>query len=387
MLDVVSSFEEQPLFQPETYAAVRRPLLEASTLPPACYTSPAFYRREVQTIFMKVWNFIGRADRIPDAGDYFTIEFAGVPVIVMRGADGEVRAFANSCRHRGALLLDGEGNCRAIRCPYHSWTYDTDGKLIVAPEMDATSAFDPAEWHLTPIRLESWAGFIFINFDDTAPPLRQYLGDLPHKLESYRFDDMVCVRRREYVLNCNWKIYVENAMEAYHIATVHRSTLSRQKGKPSEAQPADGEYCALFKEHKGTRALLAGDVGFPEMPHLQGMAAQGSWYPLLYPSTMFGCTYDCMWWLELHPMGPEKTKLIVGSCFPRSSAARPDFEEVVQRYYKRWDISIPEDNHISELQQRGLSSPLARQGRLAHVEPLVHTFGNWVLDHVLGVRG
>ena len=114
-MDVVSSFEEQPLFRPETYAAVRRPLLEASTMPPACYTSPAFYRREVQTIFMKVWNFIGRADRIPDAGDYFTIEFAGVPVIVMRGADGEVRAFANSCRHRGALLLDGEGNCRAIR--------------------------------------------------------------------------------------------------------------------------------------------------------------------------------------------------------------------------------------------------------------------------------
>ena len=387
MLDVVSSFDESPLFRPETYAAVRRPLLEASTLPPACYTSPAFYRREVQTIFMKVWNFIGRADRIPDAGDYFTIEFAGVPVIVMRGADGEVRAFANSCRHRGALLLDGEGNCRAIRCPYHSWTYDTDGKLIVAPEMDATSGFDPAEWHLTPIRLEDWAGFIFINFDDTAPSLRQYLGDLPHKLKSYRFEDMVCVRRREYVLNCNWKIYVENAMEAYHIATVHRSTLSRQKGKPSEAQPADGEYCALFKEHKGTRALLAGDVGFPEMPDLQGMAAQGSWYPLLYPSTMFGCTYDCMWWLELHPMGPEKTKLIVGSCFPRSSAARPDFEEVVQRYYRRWDISIPEDNHISELQQRGLSSPLARQGRLAHAEPLVHTFGNWVLDHVLGVRG
>jgi phenylpropionate dioxygenase-like ring-hydroxylating dioxygenase large terminal subunit len=117
------------------------------------------------------------------------------------------------------------------------------------------------------------------------------------------------------------------------------------------------------------------------------MAAQGSWYPLLYPSTMFGCTYDCMWWLELHPMGPEKTKLIVGSCFPRSTVERPDFEEVAERYYKRWDISIPEDNHISELQQRGLASPLARQGRLARAEPLVHTFGNWVLDHVLDVRG
>jgi len=384
MLDVPYLQDEASLFRPETYESVRRPLLEASTLPPACYTSPAFYRREVQTIFMKVWNFIGRADRIPKAGDYFTVEFAGVPVIVMRGSDGMVRAFANSCRHRGALLLDGEGNCRAVRCPYHSWTYDTEGKLVVAPEMDATKDFDPSQWHLMPIRLESWAGFIFINFDQAAQPLMTYLGDLPQKLASYRFENMVCVRRKEYTLHCNWKIYVENAMEAYHIATVHRSTLSRQKGKPSEPQPANGQYCALFKEHKGSRALLAGETGFPEMDHLEGLPAQGSWYPLMYPSTMFGCTFDCMWWLELHPKGPEETNLIVGSCFPRQFTERSDFEEVVQRYYKRWDISIPEDNQISELQQRGLASPLARPGRLAQAEPLVHSFANWVLDRIFG---
>jgi len=387
MPDAPYPLDDAALFRPETYAGLRKPLLEASTLPPACYTSPAFYRREVQAIFMKVWNFIGRADRIPKAGDYFALEFAGVPVIVVRGQDGAVRAFANTCRHRGALLIEGEGNCRAFRCPYHSWTYDTEGALIVAPEMDQTKGFDPAEWHLTPIRLESWAGFLFLNFDEQAPPLLDYLGDLPTKLASYRFEDMACVRRKEYDLACNWKIYVENAMEAYHIATVHRSTLSRQKGKPSEPQPAGGEYCALFKEHKGSRALLAGDTGFPEMDHLEGMAAEGSWYPLIYPSTMFGCTYDCMWWLELHPMGPERTRLIVGSAFPRSSIERPDFAEVVQRYYRRWDISIPEDNGISELQQRGLASPFARPGRLAHAEPLVHTFGNWVLDRVLGISG
>jgi choline monooxygenase len=387
MPDIAISREESALFHPETYAAVRRPLLESSTLPPQCYTSPEFYKREVQTIFMKVWNFIGRDDRIPNAGDYFTIEFAGVPVIVVRGSTGDVHAFANTCRHRGALLAQGEGNCRAFRCPYHSWTYDIDGALIATPQMDLTKNFDPAEWHLTPIRLERWAGFMFLNFDQNAQPLMQYLGDLPKKLASYRFEDMVCVRRKEYELACNWKIYVENAMEAYHISTVHRSTLSRQKGKPSEAQPADGEYCALFKEHKGSRALLEGDAGFPEMDHLQDLAAQGSWYPLLYPSTMFGCTYDCMWWLELHPMGPDKTKLIVGSSFPRAVTERPDFEEVVQRYYKRWDISIPEDNGISELQQRGLASPFAKPGRLSSAEPLVHTFGNWVLDRVLGVTG
>ena len=386
MLDApgLPGFDEHHLLDPATYAGVRRPLLDAETLPPACYTSPAFYRAELRSIFMKVWNFVGRADRIPEAGDYFTIEFAGIPVIVMRGGDGVVRGFANSCRHRGALLVEGEGNCRAIRCPYHSWVYDTDGRLIVAPEMDATHGFEPSEWGLTPVRLEQWAGFMFLNFDTGAGPVTEYLGDFTEVLASYRFQDMVCVRRKEYDLACNWKIYVENAMEAYHIATVHRSTLSKQKGKPSEQQPTRGEYCALYKEHEGSRALLQGDTGFPHMDHLEGRAARGSWYPLIYPSTMFGCTYDCMWWLELHPQGPDRTRLIVGSCFPRAVTERPDFEAVVQRYYKRWDISIPEDNGISELQQRGLASPLARPGRLAHLEPLVHVFNNWVLDRVLG---
>ena len=162
MPDAGISREEAALFRPETYDAVRRPLLESSTLPPQCYTSPEFYKREVQTIFMKVWNFIGRDDRIPNAGDYFSIEFAGVPVIVVRGSTGDVRAFANTCRHRGALLAQGEGNCRAFRCPYHSWTFDTDGALLVAPEMEQTLDFKPEDWHLTPIRLLSfafiWAG-------------------------------------------------------------------------------------------------------------------------------------------------------------------------------------------------------------------------------------
>jgi phenylpropionate dioxygenase-like ring-hydroxylating dioxygenase large terminal subunit len=99
---------------------------------------------------------------------------------------------------------------------------------------------------------------------------------------------------------------------------------------------------------------------------------------------MFGCTIDCMWYLELHPRGPGRTELIVGSCFPRKTVARADFEEVVARYYKRWDISIPEDNEISEWQQRGLESPLCAPGRLSHLEPLVHAIDNWVLDRAIG---
>ncbi len=379
MLDAV----ERDMFSPATYAGVRRALADAETLPPFCYSSDAFFRREAERIFMRAWNFIGRADRIPNPGDYFTLEFVGVPIVVVRGQDGKVRAFANSCRHRGAVVAQGEGNCRAFRCPYHSWAYGLDGALLSAPEIEQTHNFDFAAYGLVPLRLEIWAGFLFVNFVISAAPLTDWLGDIPQRLASYRFEDMVCTRRKEYRLACNWKVYVENAMEAYHVPTVHRSTLQRQKGPHASKQPTRGEWMALWKEHEGSRALLVGDTGFPFIPTLEDQAAGGSWYPLIFPSTMFGATRDCMWWLELHPLSASETRLIVGSCFPKSTVARNDFEETVQRYYKRWDISIPEDNAISDIQQRGLSSPFARPGRLTHLEPLVHDLANWVLDRVL----
>ena len=388
MSAVVAPLLRQPaaadIFDPRHYAGVRKPLAEATTLPPWAYTSEEFYRREVETIWMKEWNFFGRADRIPNPGDYFAVDFVGVPIIVVRGKDGGVRAFSNSCRHRGAAMLRGDGNCNAIRCPYHSWAYDLEGRLIVAPEMDQSTGFRMRDFPLIALKLELWAGFIFINLDADAGPLKTHLADLPDVLASYHYETMTCVRRKEYTLESNWKIYVENAMEAYHVSTVHRSTLSRQKGVFPTVVPAKGQWMALHKEHEGTRALLTGDTGFPRIPTLEGAAARGSYYPLIFPSTMFGSTVDCMWWLELQPLSASKTKLIVGSCFPKSATQRPDFEEVVLRYYKRWDISIPEDNEISALQQIGLSSPFAKAGRLSHAEPLVHVFNNWVLDRVLG---
>jgi phenylpropionate dioxygenase-like ring-hydroxylating dioxygenase large terminal subunit len=374
------------MFNATSYSGLRRPFAEAEMLPGWCYTSEVFYQREVERIFLKAWNFIGRADRIPNVGDYFTLEFVGIPIIVARGKDGAVRAFANTCRHRGSLIMTDEGNCLSFRCPYHSWAYGLDGNLVAAPEMDETPDFDRKDYGLIPIRLEMWSGFMFINFDRAAGGLAEWLGGLPELLRSYDLDQMICVRRREYDLACNWKLYVENAMEAYHVHTVHRMTLQRQKGDEPKVVPPDGEYMALYKQHEGSRALLSTDQGkgFPRIEGLAGNAAKGSYYPLAFPSTMFGCTIDCVWWLELHPQGPLRTKLIVGSCFPRKTAERSDFQTVVENYYKRWDISIPEDNVASELQQRGLMTPFYRPGRFSHLEPLVHTFGNWVIDRVIG---
>ena len=148
------------LFEPDVYTGVRRSLLEATTLPPHCYTSPEFYRREVSNIFMKCWNLIGRVDYVKNPGDYFTHTLVGISIIVMRGDDGKIRAFANSCRHRGAKLLEGEGSCRAIRCPYHSWLYSTTGELRNSNGMQDTLDFTVSDYGLVEIKLDTWCGFL-----------------------------------------------------------------------------------------------------------------------------------------------------------------------------------------------------------------------------------
>jgi phenylpropionate dioxygenase-like ring-hydroxylating dioxygenase large terminal subunit len=376
------------MFDARHYEAVRRPLLQAETLPPWCYTSDKFYQREVERIWRKAWNFLGHVAQVSKPGDYLALEFAGVPLLIVRDKDDVVRAFANSCRHRGSALLDeGTGNCRSLICPYHSWTYNLDGTLAGAPEMQKTEDFDRSKNGLIPIRLETWGGFMFVCFDEEAPPLSTWLGGLPEKLACYRPEDMVLTRRRVYDMDCNWKLFVENAKESYHIATVHKATINKYASVRAAGywvEEPTGEYVVTFAQHENSMALLAGDAGFPTIESLAGRReANGTYAPLLYPSTYLAYTIDCAWYLELHPLAPNRTRLVHGALFPRSRTERSDFEQLAANYYKRWDITIEEDIVASDRQQKGVNSPYSQPGRFSYREPLVHTIDNWVLDRVL----
>jgi choline monooxygenase len=376
------------LLDPQFHAAARRPLLEAETLHPACYTSPEFYEREVETIFRKVWLFAGRCDQIPNPGDFFTTNLVGVELVFTRGDDGQVRALVNSCRHRGAKVVEGCGSTKALKCPYHGWMYRLDGTLAGAPGMASAKCFDKTDYPLLPVRIDFWAGFIFVNFDPEAESLRDFLGNIDESFESYGMDDMVCTKRYEYEVPCNWKIYVENAMEAFHVPHVHRRSINKQRGSVQNDRTFDsteGNWVAMHKEHEGSRAILDGQASFPRIPGLQGKAARGTYYPLIFPTTMLGCTIDCMWYLDIHPLTATTMRLIVGVCFPKDIIARPDFAEIAPNYYGRFELTTKEDIDISVLQQKGISSPLCRPGRLSEHEPLVHEIDNWVLDHMFNL--
>ena len=190
--------EPEDIFNPRHYDSVHRRFDSAETLPAWCYTSKKFYERERERIFFKFWNCIGHHSRVPEIGSYITFNFCGVPLIVVRGEDRELRAFINSCPHRGSEIMAGEGTCRVIKCPYHAWAFELNGDLMATPLFEESATFKMADHGLKQIKLDLWAGFMWINLDPDAQDLKSYLGDLPERTKPWAADDMVCVSRRAY---------------------------------------------------------------------------------------------------------------------------------------------------------------------------------------------
>src|SRR5262249_35464283 len=163
----------------------------------------------------------GKGKTISDLETFFTAEVAGEPVIVVRDKAGILRAFSNVCRHRAGPIALGSGCRNVLRCQYHGWTYTLDGRLIGTPDVEGVEFFDRSTMGMVPLRLETWENFIFVNFDANAEPLPAFLGNIPEQTRGFRFDGLQLAERRDYVLQCNWKVYVDNYLEGYHIPIAH----------------------------------------------------------------------------------------------------------------------------------------------------------------------
>jgi choline monooxygenase len=364
-------------FQPSRYLWKGPALSEARSLPANCYTSEAFFKAEVENIHARGWIIVGRVDEWADPGQYRSIETVGGPVLIVKDEAGTLRAFANFCRHRGALLLEGCGTARKILCPYHAWSYRLNGAVLAAPSMDETDGFDRAEYGLLPIRLETWAGFVFINYNNDAPSVKDDIGDLADLLSSHNMSDMVVTWRKDIEAHCNWKLLVENAMETYHTGTVHAATVGAQK---SVSFSGVGEWMGMQVLSKSSIAVMNGaKPPFQPIDGLSEQAQQGTYFMFLHPTTQFCCAQDCMWWLSVRPVAADRTVLSIGGCFPRKTVEQPNFEADAAPYYKRWEAVALEDVGVLEKLQTALHSRLFRPGPLSWRDDLVHTFDQWVM--------
>lgn len=386
-LNYFGNVEPDDLFNPRHYERVRQPRENAETLPGWTYTSQAFFERERDTIFFKQWNCVGHVGRVPNVGSYITFDFIGVPLIVLRDDDGELRAFINQCTHRGALLATDEGQCKQLKCPYHAWAFSLKGDLLGTPLFEEHATFKKADHGLRQIRLETWAGLMWINFDAASPSLLSHLGDLPERTAPWKLEDMVCVSRNERLIKANWKHVFENYSDSYHVPFVHKTSLNFRSPRKRELHDTaiyKGNYIMHAAWFDGTRGVLPNESTLPQMELPEEL--HGSFYPWVYPNTGMGFHSDIAWVAEVYPHGPDSYTRTRSFFVPKETAALPDFAEIFENYVRNSEIVNQEDVDILERQQVSVRSPAYKPGRFANMDRLVHDCQRWVLDHVLDER-
>ena len=367
----------------------RAPADEAFSLPPACYSDEPLLNWEIDAIFRRKWIGAGRADRLAGPGDYETLEVAGTSVILLRDRKQRLRAFANVCRHRCAKLLTGSGSCRSIRCPFHAWSYALDGSLIAAPKMEDAKGFDKAGHGLVEFRAAEAHGFAFVCLDGQAPDIESQLGNFADIHAPWPLKDLASTRRRHFQVACNWKAFLEVFNEYYHLPIVHPNSIAGVYDSPEPGDVAEGAFASQYGDTEGTGGLLEADQAqaLPVMPGLGARAEAGVRYSWVYPNMTFAAGRDALWVYEANPLDAGHCAVTQTTCFPCEVAGLPDFEVRAAAYYHRMDAALEEDIPALENQQRGLSSPDARQGRFSPLlESNVAAFTHWYADQMLGLR-
>ncbi len=230
-------------------------------IPAARYTSPEFYELEKRFLWSRTWLFVGLAHEFEHVGSYRTYTLNDTPVVVIRGSSGELRAFHNVCQHRGSKLMKDEaGTARNMRCLYHCWTYDVDGKLLFVPDEHYYSGLNKAERSLRDIRCEQFGSLVFVNLDPEAASLAEFLTDIPYLWSDVPLNDLRLFDRFSFEVDCNWKCVQDNFAENYHAKYVHENTIDKViDAKTSALQPIRGGHTAIAIKARTT--LTAGMGG------------------------------------------------------------------------------------------------------------------------------
>ncbi len=310
----------------------------ALSLPADWYHRPDVFARERAAIFGREWHLIGHAGALAAPGDYVADAIAGWRVFAIRGRDGALRAFHNVCRHRAAPLVeDGHGRCEVLRCRYHGWVYDTGGALRQLPDFGAAD-FDKADYGLFPVRVDTWRGLVFVNLDPAAPALREGLGALVAEAAGYPMEDFRFVRRVAYDIACNWKVYVDNYVEGYHIPLLHPE-LNRQ---------VDASRYSV--ENRDRVCIMAA-------PLRDGSVYDGRWL-WRYPNLSLAVYPDGMNLSRTLPLGHDRTRLVIDFFFRDPGPAN-------ERAIAMTCAVVEEDFPICEAVQRNLAAGVYEAGPLS----------------------
>jgi Rieske 2Fe-2S family protein len=371
---------------PAALADSLRPFGESRMLPRAAYVDPAVFEWEQRHFFGGGWMCVGRSAQLPAAGDLRAEPVGEGSVLLARGEDGALRAFANSCRHRGHELLPCGSAAQesVIICPYHSWTYGLNGSLRAAAGFKNRPGFQADQWGLVELPVEEWHGLVFVDGSAGAGPLADSLGTLEDFMAPYEPERLVVAGQHDYEVAANWKILTENYHECYHCPMIHPELCRVSPPKSGENYPATGAWVGGWmdlRDGMDTMSLDGTSLGVP-LRGLDGTGLRTVIYVNIFPNVLLSLHPDYVMTHRLTPLAADRTMIECTWAFAPEAMAAPGFDPGYAVEF--WDITNQQDWRACESVQRGLSSPRAQSGPLSPDEDAVYQFVTMVARGYLG---
>ncbi len=385
----------------DAIARIRRPIAQAGGLPRQAYTSQEFFDLERERLFPRVWFGIGFTSDVPDPGDAIPLMVAGLPIILCRGKDGQLRAFHNVCRHRAALVLEKPAKgINILRCPYHAWAWDLDGILKGMPYFDGTPdsrdcGLDWSKNGLVPIRLGVWHHWVFVNLDGNAPPLEEYLAPLTALTAGFDIAGTHLHKRLDWEFNANWKFQNDN-WETYHHVWVHEGIFTKMSDdidvetREPRMRSLQWENVVTLKRGPGSNRLTFNGEGLPLIRQVGHEDATGG-TSLVFPNVTLTVSENHLASVITDPLAPDKTHAILGFFFLGDAATSPEMEPYRKPVLDRWlgksrdrhgmDGIRSQDFSIWESQQIARRSAVADDVKFSQVwEKNIHHFHNQMIN-------
>jgi len=348
-------------------------ITRASTIPSRCYVDPVFLALEEERVFGRTWQLVGKLEDVAEQGAFLTAQIAREPIVVVRGAEG-LRGFHNVCLHRAGPVAEGCGKRQTLQCRYHGWTYDLNGKLLRAPEMEESAGFNAADFQLLPVQVDTWGPLVFANLDLKALPLAHFMDGIAPLTARFAPEMMRFVMRKSWTIACNWKVYVDNYLEGYHIPVVHPGLHKELDYDAYRVEPH--RHWSL--QHAPIREVEQGANDRLYVP--KGDANDAS-YLWLFPNVMLNIYLGQMQTNVVIPRGTDSCEVVFewyAATPPADDAARANWAKLVafSDDVQDEDISICERVHTnlrSRSYDRGRYSAKREVG-VHHFHGLIHEF-------------
>lgn len=358
------------------------------TLPAGAYYDADWFRREQATVWARNWVYVGRLNDLRP-GTMRKVQVGAASVMLGRTPDGDLSAFHNMCRHRGAELCshDEEPMGKLVTCKYHAWSYAAkDGRLMATGHARPTDDFRKAEHGLLKVAVKVWNGFVFVNLLQTPGDLEPDMG--LNSLDNWPMDSLVTGHRMVKDLACNWKVFWENYNECLHCPGVHPElcdlvpiykTGIMGRNESPEWTPEEAPQ-AMLKEGAKTWTGSGKPCG-PEFPNLTAIERQNGYnFVTLYPTMFVVAHVDYVRSVKIEATGPETTRLTVEWYFPQATLDQPGFDAAEVAAFAK--IVMAQDGEVAELNQRGIRSPAYTSGTLMPEEYAIHDFHKWLMRNM-----